>query len=197
MIRYNTAQTDDDLNRILQLQRTNHPTAISKEEAIDQGFVTVAHDLPLLQRLNEPYPHIVARDGENIIGYALVMLENWRNDIPVLVPMFEQIDKISYRGQLLKEARYFAMGQVCVDKAYRGQGVFSGLYMELSRLMKRHFDFIVTEIVQRNTRSLRAHEKVGFEVVRKYEADGEMWVIVLLDLRAEKEIDQKIKRNEN
>jgi GNAT superfamily N-acetyltransferase len=110
------------------------------------------------------------------------MLEKWRTEIPVLVPMFEEIDRIRYKGQLLKEARYIAMGQVCVDKIYRGQGVFAGLYLEMSRLMKRHFDIIITEISSRNTRSLRAHEKVGFEVLREYEAGGELWVVVGLAL---------------
>ncbi|MFT4666803.1 MAG: ribosomal protein S18 acetylase RimI-like enzyme [Polaribacter sp.] len=182
MIRYTTAKTTADLNGILQLQNENHSTAVSKTEANEEGFVTVKHNLVLLEKLNSPHPHIVAKDGESIAGYALVMLENWRNEIPILIPMFEEIDKITYQEQSLKDARYFTMGQICIGKDYRGQGVFAGLYMEMSRLMKRHFDFIVTEVSKQNMRSLRAHEKVGFEVVREYEADGETWAIVLLRL---------------
>jgi GNAT superfamily N-acetyltransferase len=184
MIRYTTAQNDTDLEGILHLQRANHANAISEAEAKEQGFTTVAHDLDLLRRLNVPYPHIIAKDETNntVVGYTLVMLEKWRTEIPVLVTMFEEIDRIRYKGQLLKEARYFAMGQVCVDKAYRGQGVFAGLYLEMSRQMKRHFDFIITEISSRNTRSLRAHEKVGFEVLREYEDGGELWIVVGLAL---------------
>ncbi len=185
MIKYTTAKTTADLNGILLLQNANHSTAVSKTEAMEQGFVTVKHNLTLLEKLNSPHPHIVAKNGERIVGYALVMLENWRTEIPVLISMFEEIDQIKYKGQILKEARYFTMGQVCVGKDYRGQGVFAGLYMEMSRLMKRHFDYIITEVSKQNTRSLRAHEKVGFEVIREYEADGNVWVIVLLDLRIE------------
>ena len=76
---------------------------------------------------------------------------------------------------------YFVMGQVCVAKDFRGQQVFSDLYQKMKTEMSSHFDCIVTEIATRNTRSIRAHEKVGFETIHIYEDETEEWAIVAWD----------------
>jgi len=46
--------------------------------------------------------------------------------------------------------------------------------------MRADFDYIITEISTRNHRSIRAHEKVGFETIKEYESDGKEWKIVLM-----------------
>lgn len=179
MLDYNIAKTDQDLHQILHLQARNLPHNISDEEAKTQGFVTVHHDFDLLKRMNDPYPHIVARDGGQVVGYALVMLRSFQNDIPVLAPMFQKIDGTVYKGERLEDTKYFVMGQVCIDKNYRGKSVFAGLYREMQRQMRPHFDYIITEVDKQNTRSLRAHEKVGFEKIREYYSRVD-WVILIL-----------------
>ena len=184
MITYGISNTEDELKGILDLQQFNLPQNISNEELESQGFVTVKHDLDLLTRMNYPYQHIIAKEGENVVGYTLVMLRKWKNDIPVLVDMFDQIDSIDYDGKKLGAAKYFIMGQVCVAKSQRGQGVFAGLYTEMKKRMHTDFDYVITEIASRNYRSLHAHEKVGFEVIKTYQiGDGEEWILVLMDLK--------------
>jgi predicted GNAT superfamily acetyltransferase len=75
------------------------------------------------------------------------------------------------------------MGQVCIAKGYRGQGIFQGLYQEMANQLEPHFEYIITEVSKRNPRSIRAHEKVGFLNVREYTSDdGEEWVILLLNV---------------
>ena len=184
MITYGISNTEDELKGILDLQQFNLPQNISNEELESQGFVTVKHDLDLLTKMNYSYQHIIAKEGENVLGYALVMLRKWKDDIPVLVEMFDQIDSIDFDGRKLGAAKYFIMGQVCVAKSQRGQGVFAGLYTEMKKRMHTDFDYVITEIASRNYRSLRAHEKVSFEVIKTYQiGDGEEWVLVLLDLK--------------
>ncbi len=183
MIAYGIVESEKDLKQILELQQANLPAAISAEEARQEGFVTVEHDLPLLRRMNSPYPHIVAKENGRIIGYALVMERKWANDIPILIPMFDEINHTRYNGQLLANCRYFVMGQICISKGYRGRGIFGGLYEEMKTRMKAHFEYIVTEISPENQRSLKAHFKAGFKNVRTYQSkDGAAWVIVLLNL---------------
>lgn len=182
-ILYTVAESDRDLYGILKLQQENLPSSVSREEALKEGFVTVEHDFPLLKKMNAPYPHIIGVDGNVVIGYTLVMLQHLRYDIPVLEPMFDQIDNLMYKGHLLSNSRYFVMGQVCIAKAYRGMGVFRGLYHEMAIRMTSDFDFILTEISLRNPRSVRAHQKIGFETVHEYRSDaGEDWVIVLWEI---------------
>lgn len=169
------------------LQRANLPARLTEQEARREGFVTVEHDLDLLTRMNTPHPHIVARAAGEIIGYALVMGREMAKSIPVLLDMFEQINAIVYRGNRLGQSRYVVMGQICIAKAWRGKGVFAGLYEAMARRLSGHFDYIITEIALRNTRSMRAHEKAGFEKVLEYRgATGEDWTIVLLDISGRK-----------
>lgn len=181
MIYFTTAQTKGDLQQILDLQLLNLPKNISQQEAKDQGFVTVHHDFEILEEMNNKYPHIITKDQGKVIAYALVMLSEFRNKIPVLKPMFEKIDGLTYQNHLLKDTPYFVMGQVCVDKDYRGKGIFSGLYQQMKKEMSSHFTYLITEIATRNTRSMRAHEKVGFKTIHIFEDDTEKWAIVAWD----------------
>ncbi len=181
MVYYDNSNTAQDVAQIIALQTENLPKNISKEEAIEQGFVTVIHTPELLQKMGAAHPHTIAFDGEQVVGYALTMLRDFRNEIPVLRPMFDRIDGLSWNNKPLRDCRYLVMGQVCIHKAYRGQGVFRGLYQQMRAAMQLPFEIVVTEIAKRNTRSIRAHEKVGFVPLQEYASDGEDWVIVAWD----------------
>lgn len=183
-ITYRAAATDADLQAIMRLQKINLPAKITAEELKAQGFVTVDHDSETLRDMNTPYGHSTAWDGSTLAGYALVMETRFRDRIPILFPMFERLDGIPCYGRPLKAWAYFVMGQVCVAKPYRGSGVFAGLYQDMKDRLSAHFDFVVTQISTRNPRSIRAHEKVGFQNIYEYtDPSGEHWVVVALGLR--------------
>ncbi|MEM8527515.1 MAG: GNAT family N-acetyltransferase [Bacteroidota bacterium] len=175
---FTTASTDQDLHQILALQQLNLPKNISIEESRTQGFLTVEHDFEILKSMNEACPHIIAKVEEQVVGYTLVMLEQFKDRIPILVPMFEKVNQLAWNNCIIGEMEYFIMGQVCVEKAWRGKGIFSGLYRQMKTELAERFDCIITEIATRNTRSMRAHEKVGFEVLEIYEGEIEEWAIV-------------------
>lgn len=178
------AATEADLPAILRLQQENLPNNISKQEAIEQGFLTVEHDLPLLRDMNKACAHTIAKDEVALAGYALSMTRSFDERIPILKPLFALVDQLSWQGRTVRDIPYILMGQVCVAKDYRGQGVFSGLYREMQRRMSKDFELIITEISTRNTRSIRAHQKVGFVHMHEYQApDGEEWVVVGLACR--------------
>lgn len=185
MIEFTTANSKSDLEEILQLQQKNLPKNISQEESNSQGFVTIEHDFNLLNAMNSPFPHIIAKSNHKVVAYALVMLRQWEKEIPILIEMFKKINAIEYDNRLLKRATYFIMGQICIAKEFRGQNVFSGLYQTMKKCMNPHFDYIITEVATRNTRSIRAHEKVGFETIKIYSAEnGEEWAILLWKIGA-------------
>jgi hypothetical protein len=173
-----------DLQGILDLQQQNLPSNISAQEALEQGFVTVIHDIEILKSMNDVAAHTIAKDGEKVVGYCLSMLQQFRYKIPVLEPMFDMIDDLQWRGKSFRNVPYFVMGQTCVAKGYRGIGLFDRLYQGLKANFDTSFDVVVTEISIRNQRSWRAHQRVGFELVLQYNApDGETWLIVAWDLR--------------
>lgn len=182
-ITFTQAKTIDDLRQILALQAANLPQNISKSELAKEGFVTVQHSMELLQAMNEPYAHIIAKDGEKVIAYALVMLRDFADKIPVLFSMFEMINQSSFNGKSINNATYFAMGQVCIDKAYRGKGIFQKLYQTMQNYYSNDFQYLITEIAARNPRSLKAHSKVGFQDLKIFEDEksGEIWHLVIWD----------------
>ena len=182
IITYGRAETRKDLESILALQQLNLPSVLNEDEILEQGFVSVEHSLLLLRLLNAPDAHIIAKDNHELVGYTLVMNSNHRKAIPMLVPMFEKIDQLKLKGRSLNN-NYVVMGQVCIAKAYRGIGVFSGLYTHMIKVLSHKFQFLITEVSTKNQRSIRAHEKFGFTSLLIYtDADGVEWSILILDM---------------
>lgn len=178
-----TATTDQHLHQILKLQKINLPVALSEEEIKQEGFVTVDHNFDILKRMNSPYPHIIALYDEQVIGYALVMLKELGDEIPILKPMFEKINELKLKGKALSECKYFVVGQACVAKAFRGEGVFYKMYDHMKSVMQSDFDYSITEVSTLNPRSLKAHAKQGFENILSFNApDGHPWEILLWQL---------------
>ena len=175
-ILYKRASTLEELEQIRELQLQNSSQNITYEEKLKEGFVTVQHTVALLEQMNTACAHIIAKEGEKVVGFALVMLSNFRNEIEVLIPMFERIDAL-----LPPNKSYVIMGQVCVDKNYRKQGIFRGLYDFYRTQLQHEFDYLITEVAAINQRSMNAHESIGFKKIDSYEEDGINWNIMLWD----------------
>lgn len=177
------ASTDEELQGILVLQEHNLKSQLSADEQMSEGFVTLKHDLALLRLMNQPHRHVIAKLNQQVVGYALIMMPQMARHMPLLKPMFERIEQLTLHDQPITNDRYVVMGQVCVAKAYRSSGLFAGLYARLAETMKPHCDCVITEIATHNTRSVRAHEKVGFKTVSCYTSNATEWQIVLWELQ--------------
>lgn len=175
MIEFTTATNPTELLQILELQQQNLPENLSEVDKKEQGFVTVYHDLELLQKMNDVHPHIIAKSNGLVVGYALSMSKIFRNDIPILIPMFDEIDTTSEGAK-----PYILMGQVCIDKHYRGKGIFRGLYAKMKEEFSGIYDSIITEIDEKNTRSVNAHKAIGFKTLKTYTSNNQDWEIVYL-----------------
>ena len=175
-ILYKRASTLDELAQIRTLQLQNSAQNISSEEKLQEGFVTVQHSVALLEQMNSACAHIIAKDNDIVVGFALVMLSSFRNKIEVLIPMFERIDEL-----VPKDKTYVVMGQICVDKNYRKQGIFRGLYHFYKEELHHEFDYLITEVAAINLRSMQAHEAIGFKIIDTYQEDGIVWNIILWD----------------
>lgn len=175
---YKRAETNQELRQILELQHANIPSAISKDEKQQEGFVTVHHSFEVLKAMNDKCPHIIAKNNQKVIGYTLCMLKEFKENIEVLKPMFKNIDKC-----LNQNKTYVVMGQVCIDKAFRKKGVFRRLYNVVKKQLQTEFDLIITEIDTTNTRSLNAHYAIGFKNLYSYRSKQQDWNIIYLDLK--------------
>ena len=175
MIEFTTASNQTDLLQILELQQQNLPENLSETTKKEQGFVTVHHDLELLQKMNDVHPHIIAKSNDVVVGYALSMSKVFRNDIPILIPMFNKIDTTSKATK-----SYILMGQICIDKNFRGKGIFRSLYTKMKEEFSGLYDCIITEVDEENTRSINAHKAIGFKTLKTYTSNNHNWEIVYL-----------------
>lgn len=180
-----TKATDQDLPGILSLQAKNLKQNLSTDEVASQGFVTVVHDMELIKRLNDREQHIIAKVGDKVVGYTLAMTREARNDIPVLVSLFDQLEAIPLGDRMLCEHSFIVVGQACVDKAYRGQAVLDRCYAAYREAYQGKYHMTVTDIVSTNLRSRKAHQRIGFKEVKSFtDSDGSEWVIVVWDWRS-------------
>ncbi len=181
MIAISTVQSDADLQGILTLQRANLRKHLPTEVQADQGFVTVEHDAAVLTRMNQAAPSVIASDGDRVVGYALTMLPQFKADVPELLPLFASINALDYAGKPLREQAYYVMGQICVADGYRGRHLFDRMYEHHRAVYGDRYRLLITDISEKNTRSLRAHTRVGFEPLHSFydPALDESWVVVV------------------
>lgn len=185
MVEFTTVSHPDQVRQILELQQRNHSSVLTAQDQQREGFVTVQHQPEVLQQMNALYPSVIAVEAGVVVGYCLMMPRSFSEQVPELIPMFDMFDALLYKGRPLSEQNWFVMGQVCVAASHRGMGVFDGMYNALKHAYAADFDFVITEIAQRNTRSQRAHERVGFSTLHSYREDpgGETWNVVVWDWR--------------
>ena len=175
-------ESEGQIREIMDLQKSNVKQVLSHSEIRQEGFVTCQHNFELLRQMNVPHAHTVIVDDGKVVGYALVMLPEWRGKIKVLESMFLQMEQIRFRGKSLDEYNFLIMGQVCIAKSHRGQGLFKKMYQEYSERLSPHFDFCITEVDATNKRSLSAHLAEGWEMLHQYQpGDGHDWVMIIRD----------------
>ena len=182
MIDVMIASTDRHFEEIVALQRRYHLSTLSPDVQNREGFVFAEHTPELLKRMAAQSPQAIAVSGGHVAGYCLTLPPSLQAEVPSLAPMFEHFGRCVYRRNPLSTYRYFVGGQVCVDREHRGQGLLARLYDRLRVSLTPSCQLCVTEIAVRNQVSVRAHEKMGFEIISRYADSREDWVIVAWDL---------------
>lgn len=175
MVCYKRAETIKELQQILSLQQENLVNKLSPEEKKKEGFVTVSHTLEVLEQMNTKCPHIIAKDNDAVVGYALCMHPVFANEVELLKPMFVEVKKVFPKGY-----SFIVMGQICIDKKYRGKGLFRKLYATMKDAVHPEFESIITEVNATNIRSLNAHFAVGFKNLRTHLSNGQTWKLMIL-----------------
>ena len=183
MIYSTLVNNNEELQQILDLQQQNLPKNISAEELKSQGFVTFQHDLKILQEFHQLAPSVIVKNDDKVVAYALTVVNEARHIFPSIESMFVLLETLQWKGKPFHDFRYYGMGQICVAKDHRGKGVFEMLYQQHKISYSNRYDLLVTMISTKNHRSLKAHEKVGFETVLIEKDELDEWAVVVWDWR--------------
>jgi ribosomal protein S18 acetylase RimI-like enzyme len=180
-IQVKQATSAAELLEIIALQEKNHRDYVSIEEGLKNGFVSVKHELTLLEEMNIASPQIIATADKEVIAFALVMLKAFEGRIPVLVPMFKMLKQLYYNHKKLEEYSYYVMGQICIAEKYRSIGLFDKLYLKHKEMNSKKYELCVTEVSSSNFRSLKAHQRVGFKTIHTFKDFTDEWQIMVWD----------------
>jgi ribosomal protein S18 acetylase RimI-like enzyme len=172
-----------EVEQIKELQNQNLRLHISDEVAASEGFLTASYTMEYLQAMNADAPSVIAKAGDEVVGYAMVTTQALRDGHDLMADLFNTIDRTSYGGRLLCESDYVVVGQLCVAKEFRGLGLVQQLYNHFKNCYADRFEYLVTDVAQANIRSLKAHKKSGFQVIDTLTYGGIGWDIVLWDWR--------------
>lgn len=183
MLQITRVTNAQELIGIQQLQAENLRKHIDAAEAASQGFLMAEYSLEFLHAMHQAAPSIIAKDGEKVVGYALVATQDIRDEHDLLADLFNTIDQTQFEGNTLKNSSYVVVGQLCVAKDYRGHGLVQQLYGHFKKCLEDQFDFCITDVAQANTRSLKAHKNTGYQVIDTLSYGGIDWDIVLWDWR--------------
>jgi ribosomal protein S18 acetylase RimI-like enzyme len=183
MIKFERAITDDSLWQILDLQKRNLRKNLSEEEIKSQGFLTAEHSFEALKQINDTEPAIVATHHGKVIAYAIAMKKEAAVGMTVFDDLFKTVESLSFKGNPMSSFKYIFVGQLCVDKGFRGQNLVERLYAFYKEQLKHKYDFAITDISENNPRSIKAHQKSGFEIINTFfdNFTGSNWCIVVMD----------------
>lgn len=148
-----------DIEGIMALHKQYHINSINPDDK-PHGFVTTNFTDNQLQVLIEKERGItIAKDGEKVIGYAMAASWQFWSEWPLFAYMIEKLPEHLFNGIVLSVDNSYQYGPICVDKLYRGSGVFDKLFYASLYSMNTRFPIMVTFINQINHRSYAAHTK--------------------------------------
>ena len=162
-----------DIPQIESLQKRYHVSFINEEEK-KNGFVTTLFTPEQLTELIEQEDGIsLACDGDKVVAYAMAGSWQFWSKWPLFQYMIADLPNTQYLGQTLTTENSYQYGPVCIDMAYRGQGVLQELFAHSTRQMGKRYPILITFINHVNPRSYKAHtEKVGLEVIKNFSFNG-------------------------
>ena len=160
--------TPADIPQVELLQQKYHINSISAEDKPD-GFVTTYFNAVRLKTLIEEEDGVsIALDGDEVIAYAMAASWPFWAQWPLFQVMIDDLVNMEYLGTTPDIYNSYQYGPVAVDKRYRSIGVLPNLFEFSRRTMNKRFPILITFINSLNGRSLRAHEKLGLEYIKKF-----------------------------
>lgn len=181
MLKATIVTTEEELFQIHELNQQNLKQNLDKEARYRKGFVTWLYSIELLQKMHNLSPSIIVKDDTKVVGYALTTLKEAKSFHPDLDIMFRNLQSVQYKNRALSSYGFYCIGQICVSEEYRGKGIVNMLYQKHKEVYGKHYDFLLTEISTSNSRSLKAHQRIGFQTIYTYKDAMDEWNVVVWD----------------
>ncbi len=170
-----------DFEKIVALQNANLVSRLSDAEKAD-GFLSTAFSIEQFQEMDRLMGVAVAVEEDKLVGYVCAAPASFHRANPLWATMLARCAEITYRGRAFDSYRYFLGSPICIQKEYRGSGLYAGLCRKILEILPKDYDFIVAFIANENQRNMKATIKMGFEVVNEFKFNEKDFSILVLAL---------------
>ncbi len=172
----------DDIEDTIKLHQQNQVDLMDEEDRAD-GFITTAFTRDELKDLIEKEQGLfIAKDGDKVVGYVMSASWQYWSTWSMFAYMIEHLGENEYLGEKLSVDNSYQYGPVCVDKNYRGSGLFEKLFEFALSHMSKRYAILVTFINKINTRSYEAHtRKLALDVVCEFEYNSNQYYELCYD----------------
>ncbi len=159
-----------DIPQVLALHKKYQINTINENDKQD-GFITTDFSMTQLEKLIlDEKGLFIARLDSQVIAYAMSASWMYWSQWPIFCEMIKQLDNIYLLQTQLTLSNSYQYGPVCVDKDYRGTGVFEKIFNFALDNMSNRFLIMATFINNTNQRSLSAHfNKLKLNKVSEFE----------------------------
>lgn len=171
-----------DFDQVVTLQKANALLALP-EDARGDGFLSSDFTAEHFEQMAQSVDLVVAREAGKVIGFLCASTLDFNRNMPLPAAMMQRFPHLKIRSRNFDEVLSYITGPVCVEKSYRGQGVFEALYNKLFDATAMNYDVALAFIATSNPRSLKAHEKVNMNVIDQFDFGGREYYIVARVLR--------------
>ena len=172
--------TLDDLEAILQLQEKYHVSNLTEAEKQTKGFVTmkVTHE-QFNKLVSKNGVFIAVADTGELAAYALTSDWAYYSQWAIIQQMANLLADFSLENSAITTENSFQYGPICIDEAFRGQGILAQLFEAIQVVYAPHFAFAITFINKQNERSMKAHARqTPLSIVGDFKFnDNEYWVL--------------------
>lgn len=172
--------TKEDIEAIMQLQEKYHVSNLTEVEKQTKGFVT-------MKVTHEQFTHLTSNGGvfiavtetNKLAAYALTSDWAYYGQWPIIQLMESLLRGFSLEKMAITTKNSFQYGPVCIDEAYRGQGILGQLFTAIQSVYAGDYMFAITFINKQNERSMRAHARqTPLSIVGDFKFnDNEYWAL--------------------
>ena len=174
--------THEDIAGVKQLLERHHVKNLNPNQR-ENGFVTTDMTEQQLQDLSDSENGVtIAYDEKEkkvvglLLGASWGFLKSW--------PMFDYMAGIlkdySFSGEVLSAAASYQYGPVCIDVAYRSQGIGEKLLAHQREVFASSYKHTVTFVNVLNPRSYAFHRRNKFEDLGFFEFNGNKYYMLAI-----------------
>lgn len=151
--------TETDIPGILELQYENQPE--------QGGSLTGGFTQEQLEVMVRKMPFIIAKQGDNIVGYLITNEIKKDGNVPIIEAMLA-----AYPGS----PTAYVYGPICVSSNARGQGIAQKLFAGIKQALPGREGVLF--IREDNAASIQAHKKMGMIDVGRFTFNNSNFLVL-------------------